>query len=128
MRKLKQFICQKCNKTFMAPKIIQRFCSRKCARDCQIMNRGHKPKIKEKRGYICVYLPEHPQAHRGYVYEHRIIIETRLKRILSTEEVVHHIDGDRSNNDIDNLQVMTQAEHVKLHVTKGGLNALSRIA
>lgn len=34
---------------------------------------------------------------------------------LDKEQVVHHIDGDRSNNQIENLEAMTQAEHVRLH-------------
>ena len=33
--------------------------------------------------------------------------------------VVHHIDGNPSNNDISNLQIMTQSEHIRLHQKTG---------
>jgi hypothetical protein len=33
---------------------------------------------------------------------------------------VHHIDGNKRNNDPSNLQVMTQSEHIKLHLREGG--------
>lgn len=46
---------------------------------------------------------------------HRIIAEQKLGRALSKGEVVHHIDGNSRNNHPDNLQVMSQSEHVKLH-------------
>ena len=38
-----------------------------------------------------------------------------LGRILNPNEVVHHIDGDKFNNDISNLKLMDYKEHVKLH-------------
>lgn len=46
---------------------------------------------------------------------HRVVMEEHLGRPLSSLEVVHHIDGDKWNNDISNLQVMTQSEHALLH-------------
>lgn len=43
----------------------------------------------------------------GYIFKHRYIMAQHLKRLLTTDEQVHHIDGDRSNNDISNLQLRT---------------------
>lgn len=34
---------------------------------------------------------------------------------LTSDEIVHHIDGDKLNNDIENLQVVTREEHCKIH-------------
>jgi len=48
-------------------------------------------------------------------YEHREIAKNAIGRELQAGEVVHHIDGDRANNDPSNLLVMTISEHVKFH-------------
>lgn len=50
-----------------------------------------------------------------YELEHRKIIEQLMGRKLTKEEVVHHIDGNRTNNHINNLVLMTRSEHQKLH-------------
>lgn len=46
---------------------------------------------------------------------HRYIVERHLGRPLSEDEIVHHKDKNKTNNDISNLQIMTNAEHTKLH-------------
>jgi hypothetical protein len=67
--------------------------------------------------------------HNGYVritrgqevdrLEHDVIMEARLGRKLLPDEVVHHIDENRSNNDLNNLALMTRAAHTRLHrITK----------
>jgi hypothetical protein len=48
-------------------------------------------------------------------HEHRVIAEQMLARPLNRNEIVHHIDGNKHNNDPSNLLVMTQSEHVRLH-------------
>lgn len=48
-------------------------------------------------------------------HEHRVIAEQKIGRPLAVGEVVHHIDGDHLNNHPDNLEVMTQAEHMRRH-------------
>jgi hypothetical protein len=45
-----------------------------------------------------------------------LIVEEAIGRYLTDEEIVHHKDGDESNDSLDNLQVMTQAEHAALEV------------
>jgi hypothetical protein len=69
------------------------------------------------RGRIMLYRPNHAFANQwGYVYRYRIVIEDRIKRTLLPHEVVHHIDGNPANDLPENLQVMSQSEHVKLHL------------
>jgi hypothetical protein len=62
-----------------------------------------------------VYAPEHPHAYQKYVPEHRLIVEKALGRYLTTDECVHHIDMDMSNNNISNLLLMTRKEHLSMH-------------
>ena len=48
---------------------------------------------------------------RKNLYEHRVVMEEMLGRSLASNEVVHHRDGNRSNNSPDNLQLMTRGQH-----------------
>lgn len=67
-------------------------------------------------GYVAVYMPSHPRAGvRKCVYEHDLVMEAHIGRYLNPGEVVHHIDGNKSNNDISNLMLLSNEEHVKLH-------------
>ena len=74
-------------------------------------------------GYRCERLAEHPRAHsNGSVYEHILIAERGLGRFLFDGEVVHHKDGDKKNNDPQNLVVFaSQAEHVACHRARGDM-------
>ena len=49
-------------------------------------------------------------------HEHRVVAEQMLGRPLTPGEIVHHIDGDKHNNDPSNLQVMTQDHHLREHL------------
>lgn len=47
--------------------------------------------------------------------EHRHIIEQELERSLDYNEVVHHKNGDKKDNSLENLEVMSRSEHSKHH-------------
>lgn len=66
-------------------------------------------------GYVKLYMPEHPHAVAGAVYEHRYVIEQQIGRFLEKDEVVHHINGNKSDNRLENLMLLTPSEHSKLH-------------
>lgn len=71
---------------------------------------------KHKSGYIYVYTPEHPNATvDGYVPEHRLVMEKHIGRYLTDDEVAHHVNEEKDDNRIENLQLMTKAEHMAHH-------------
>jgi hypothetical protein len=47
--------------------------------------------------------------------QHIIVIENNIGRKLLENEVVHHIDGDKLNNNINNLDICTILEHNNCH-------------
>jgi hypothetical protein len=69
-------------------------------------------------GYVLVRVgTDHPLSDvRGYAYEHRIVAIKKLGRMLKPNEKVHHIDGNKKNNVIDNICVVKgNAEHYLYH-------------
>lgn len=72
---------------------------------------------QHNKGYIVAYAPKHPNAHRdGYVMLHTIIMERNLGRYLMPNEVVHHVNHDRSDNRLENLLLMDKHDHCSMHM------------
>lgn len=65
--------------------------------------------------YKRLSLGKDEKGSRIFQDEHRYVMEKHLKRKLKDNEVVHHINGDKSDNRIENLQVMTLSEHSSMH-------------
>ncbi|MFA7200574.1 MAG: YopX family protein [Bacteroidales bacterium] len=76
------------------------------------VRKGSKGMYKQN-GYVLAKAPYHPHANkRGYVPLHRLLMENQLGRyLIPRRELVHHIDGDRANNNIKNLKLTTPKEH-----------------
>lgn len=68
-------------------------------------------------GYVMILSHKHPNKNkRNYIYKHRAVMEKSIGRYLRPEEVVHHIDFDKKNNDISNLMLFSNdSEHHKYH-------------
>ena len=58
--------------------------------------------------------------------EHRIVMEQHLGRPLTSDELVHHRDHNKRNNHIENLQVMSRADHARLHTVRSFSNTYAR--
>jgi len=68
-------------------------------------------------GYRFLHNPGHPMAKdTGYFQEHRHVVEAYLHRFLTCDEVVHHIDGNKANNDLLNLALFANdSQHKRFH-------------
>ena len=121
------FVCGSCGKKSLKPKAKRNrvgifFCSKSCsARE----GGGLKGKVGEKHyawkggrnkirnGYIEIYMPDHPNARGSkYVREHRLVMEKHLGRYLQPYERVHHKNGIKDDNRLENLELMTKYLHL----------------
>jgi predicted Zn-ribbon and HTH transcriptional regulator len=71
-------------------------------------------------GYrYCRTEPPHPKQNAKGLYPlHRVLVENKLGRLLLDDEEVHHDNEDKSDDSIDNLKVMSRAEHRRHHRLK----------
>ena len=86
-------------------------CSTRCGRQPLT---GRPGTTVHYHGYIMLHRPDHPAANqRGYVREHRLVMEEHLGRYLTPDEVVHHRNEIVTDNRLENLELFANnAEHV----------------
>ena len=88
-----------------------KYCSLECKhRATTGVELVHGTRYVRKDGYV-----EIKTGVRERHLEHRIVMEKLLRRKLDTDEHVHHVNGNRSDNRPENLEVLTSSEHAKLH-------------
>jgi hypothetical protein len=73
-----------------------------------------RERVLSKDGYFLVKVPEHPKSFAGWYYEHRLVVEARLNRLLRSYETIHHI-GIKTDNSDRNLFLCTWKEHERLN-------------
>lgn len=105
-----QLTCAKCGKLVKNGRRRQTYCSLKCA--AQARRETYPLKVRTTKGYIAVHRPDHPMASKqGYVMEHRLVMAETLGRMLTPDEVVHHVNGVKTDNRPENLEVMPKRSH-----------------
>lgn len=113
-RRLADRACLECGTVFRPLRASSSYCSRPCARK---KNGGHNY-IGESwwlcpRGYVVGRVWVDGKA--VYKRRHRHLMELHLGRPLAPDEDVHHVDGNKQNNDLSNLEVVNHAEHSRVH-------------
>lgn len=101
----------------------RKFCSLKCRNEYCVGERCPAYKDGYRRGHDGGYL----RVSSGE-YVHRLVMEKHLGRKLNTDEHVHHKDGNVLNNDISNLELVTNSTHRRLHTKHQLRNSKGRFA
>ena len=66
-------------------------------------------KTRSRKGYVVL------RNDGDVIFEYRAVMEEHIGRKLAEDEVVHHINGDKTDNRLENLQLMTRGEHSTMH-------------
>ncbi len=67
-------------------------------------------------GYVLEWCPTHPVATHGVVFQHRLVVEVYLGRFLLKQERIHHKNGNRIDNRLENLELIeSHSEHMRQH-------------
>lgn len=121
--------CLECGIKVVSPKgrnnqDIKKFCSKECRWKAHGKNISERQKgknnpywkggrIKQGEGYIKILKPEHPYSDKkGYIFEHRLIMEKHLGRYLKYPgEEVHHRNAVKDDNRIENLELVLSTSH-----------------
>lgn len=104
--------CRNCGKEIAVITKNVKFCSEECLREGRIVHaKDVGTKRMDKNGYCYIKVPEnYPYDHLGWILEHRYVMQEKLGRKLIDNENVHHMDGNRENNDISNLELWNESQ------------------
>ncbi len=84
-------------------------------------------KRKNYQGYTLIRKPEHPFCDcNGWVREHRLVMEEHLGRTLERHENIHHLNGIKDDNRLENLVVCSNSFHHSFFHKNISLNNLDK--
>jgi len=117
--------CPICNQEFAPKRKEQKICSVICRQKNNAKGRnGQKTGVQSKQykqrltkdGYFRMYSGKHPYANgRKAIHVHVMVLEIHNGRALQPDECVHHINGIKTDNRLENLELMKRAEHSRVH-------------
>ena len=138
-------VCDYCGKEYTSYQCgkYNHFCSIECRRlGAYLMSQNITVEDRERRSKQIIRVNKTMNNHgerrkrqaeklrgrgsgKGYtkvngVHRHRVVAEKMLGRPLKPGEIVHHIDGNKKNDTPENLKVMTQSDHIREHLLRGG--------
>ena len=126
-RAISSGICRFCKKIFYTVGQRGVFCDTKCSGFHNNKSGRYSPVYKNgksfRSGYICIN-----NVNGKKMSEHRFVMEKHLGRKLLTTEIIHHINKNKIDNRIQNLQVLKRGEHTRLHCMNNPSSKIGIIA